>query len=533
MKQIIQTISLILLLGACTDEKYTDTLLSQGGKPGEPVPVELALNIQSVQSPLSSGTKAGSHVVSSTQVCKGLEISLVETPVTRATYEDEIKNFWVLQFNGTTPGSTLVLKQFINGNTVRDVSLVDLGSGTKSRVIVIANASESTFTSLSIDGTTLTQFNDMGIPDSQTGFPLFNDASNGTNRVLFAGSTDMVVAVNKQADIMLYRTVARVTVNISLSQDMQDKGYTTWSSQFMQIPKKSFYHSISRAAVFPEETVGYTNYNLQPIALPVANASRYLPVNLQHSVPYTTPEKRRVNAAIGATYLQIVGMQMTSGNVIGRSVVYQIHIGSNFTDDYSVSPNYSYTYNITITGESIDDSRVIKFIPGYFSGKLTMYAGDGSPTTNQSKAVTWRYEKRNEVYISDVNPTKDGIKWLSSGSMPSAQNDFMDGRKNTWDLRQNTQYPAIAGCIGLNGATLPNIDAMTWYTPSFGQSLAIYVSGSNTLKTLPNTFYWSSTANATYAWGTQVWTGQSSQQVPASLYNLRCVKDLIPGDAMQ
>ena len=48
MKQFIHIISLIILLGACTDEKYTDTSSSREGEPGKLVPVELALNIQPV-----------------------------------------------------------------------------------------------------------------------------------------------------------------------------------------------------------------------------------------------------------------------------------------------------------------------------------------------------------------------------------------------------------------------------------------------------------------------------------------------------
>lgn len=182
MKQLIYIISLIILLGACTDEKYTDTLSSKGSESGELVPVELALNIQPVQSPLSSGTKAGSNAISSTQVCKGLEITMVKTPVTRsATFEQEIKNFWVLQFNGTAPMSTLMVKQFINSNSVREVLLNDIS--VKSRIIVIANADGSTFSGLTIGGTTLVDFENLGISSGNTGFPLFNDPVDG-NRII-------------------------------------------------------------------------------------------------------------------------------------------------------------------------------------------------------------------------------------------------------------------------------------------------------------------------------------------------------------
>ena len=522
MKQIIHIISLIILLGACTDEKYSDTLSSNAGKPGKPVPVELVLHTQPMQSPLPTGTKAGSNIVGSTQVCKGMEISLVETPVTRVAYEDEIANFWVFQFNGTTPESTLARKLFISGNSVKDVELLSLQ--VKSRIIVIANASESAFASLSIDGTTLADFNNMGIlyNDNKTYYPLFS-VSVPTPRVVFAGSRDMVVAANKQADIMLYRSVAQVKVNLSLSQTMQDKGYNVWTYQFMKIPEKSFYHSIGRTAAFPGGTVGYTNYEQQTIGIPTT-IDRYLPVNLHQPGGVTTPEMRVTNAPVNATYLQLVGIQATAAGVISNSVVYQIHLGSNFTDDYSISPNYSYTYNIQITGESDDDSRVVKFVPGYFGGSLKMYKNDVE-TSTPSEADTWRYEKRIEVYVNDVNPA-DGVAW-STGAMPQQANDLMNGRQNTLGLNSNIdQYPAAKLCIDLNPTTPVTNDNMVWYMPSYGQSLGIYVAGSNTLKSLPNTTYWSSTANATFAWGTQVWSGQSSQITPTTLYGLRCVKDL-------
>lgn len=520
MKQIIQTIGLILLLGACTDEKYSDTLLSGAGESGEPVPVELRLNIQPTQSPFSFGTKAGGNIVSSTEVCKGMEVSLVETPVTRSTtYEDEVTNFWVFQFNGTTPESKLIRREFIDSNTVSGVGLTPLSD--KSRIIVIANVTEAAFDDFKIERT-LSEFNNLGIfyNDNKTHYPLF--ASNiPAPRAVLVGSTDMVVLPNKQVDIMLYRSVAKVQVNLSLSSDMDGKGYN-WFYQFMNIPEKSFYYSTGRTAPFPGETVGYFNYEQKSISLSTDTTTfeRYLPVNLQQPVPFTTPEKRVTNAPVDVTYLQIVGVDKS-----GQSVVYQIHLGSNFTDDYSISPNYSYTYNIKITGESDDDSRVIKFVPGYFGGLLKMYRGD-TEVVESSEADTWRYEKQIEVYLKDVNE-EGGVKWLDgTGGMPSLLNDLMDGRRNTWDLKGNSTYTAIQKCIGLNAGTLGDIADMIWYMPSYGQSLGIYVAGSSTLKTLPNTYYWSSTANASFAWGTEIWTGLSMQVGPGNSYNLRCVKDL-------
>lgn len=531
MKQIIYAISLIFLLGACTDEKYGDTFSPEVHEPGEPVPVELVLNTQPVQSPLSSGTKAGGDVVSSTQVCKGMEISLVGTPVTRATVESEIKNFQIFQFSGTELTSTLIRKQFINGNSVKEVLLSPSVPGKKDRIIIIANAGNNTF-GLQEGTSTLNDLKDKAIGYNEANkafpshFPLLDIGTDGT--IPFSGSADVIVVANKQVDIMLYRTVARAKVNISLSSEMQGKGYTTWTYQFMSIPKKSFYSPESgHLPAFPGESVGYADY-IQKTILFSSPIDVYLPVNLHQPVPFTTPERRVINAPAGATYLQLMGLKM-NGNVINRSVIYQIHLGSNFTDDYSISSNYSYTYNIRLTGENDDDSRVIKFIPGYFGGALKMYDSNGNVTSNPSKVLTWRYDKKIEVYITDVNDP-GGIKWLASGTMPDL-NSLMDGRQNSWDLRNQTSYSALQRCIALNGTPAPStISDMEWYMPSYGQSLGIYVAGSSTLRTLPNTYYWSSTANTSFAWGTQVWTGASTMQNGGSLYNLRCVKDLIPGN---
>ena len=537
MKQILYTISLLFLLGACTDETYTDELSANGGKTGKPVPVELSLSIQPQQSPLTAGTKAGSGIISSAEVCKGMEISLVETPVTpetRAADMNEVKNFWVFQFNGTEPNSTLSRKDFYTGSSVKTVTLNT--STAKNRIIVIANTDATTFASLAANNTyTLDAFNKLGISHGGSGFPqnfpLFTP-SGGSPRVFLAGSTDIVVTDNAQADIMLYRSTARVTVNLRLGQKMRDK-YTVWTYQFMSIPKTVFYHSIGRTPVFPGSDVGYANYQPVSISFSPSYSTTFqddLPVNLQHPVSYTTPEKRVTNAPAGATYLQLVGIQPTAGGTISKSVVYQIHLGSNFTDDYSVSPNYSYTYNITITNENDDDSRVIKFIPGYFGGALKKYDQNGSSTSAVRTAVTWRYENRIEVYISDVGGAGG---WKDNNASMPAANSFMDGRANTAALLPNIgNYLAVKKCVDLNAAPV-TAENLVWYMPSFGQSLGIYVAGSNTLKTLPDATYWTSSTDGTYAWGTKVWTGRSEGIDPDRQNYLRCIKDLIPGNTVK
>ncbi|MCD8134845.1 MAG: DUF1566 domain-containing protein [Parabacteroides gordonii] len=542
MKQIIYTISMIILLGACTDEKYTDVLSSRAGGPGELVSVKLTLNIQSVQSPLSSATKADSKIVSSAVVSEGVEISMEQTPVTRSEYAiDEIKNFWVLQFDGINPNSKLCHKHYFEGNTTNEIDSIKTNA--KNKIVVIANASATTFNSLvetvtNPDGaTTLADLNKLGFGYEDgsgfpAGYPLF-DASANAGRIIFAGSTDIIVMSDKQADIQLYRTIARVRMNINISDQMKEKGYTNWTWQFMHIPKKSFYHSIAQVAVFPTVDVGYANYEQHSFPdsdFPIT-IDEFLPVNLQNTVPFTTPSTRGTNAPINATYLQLSGLAFTTGGLISQSVVYQIHLGSNFTDDYSISPDYSYTYNITVRGESEDDSRVVKFIAGYYGGALKMYKADGTAeTTIVSEADTWRYEKLIEVTIQDVGTD---LTWQATGSNMPLANSFINGRENTSALLSEIdKYPAAKACTDLNVQPV-TADNLMWYMPSFGEALSIYVAGSNVLKSLANATYWTSSTNGTNAWGIHVWDGQNSPESPTNKNYLRCIRNIDPANMTQ
>lgn len=543
MKHILYTIVLAALLAACTDEKFTDGPLPSGSsEPGEPVSVGLSLKTQPVQSPLSLQSKAGNPVFSSTEVCKGLEVSLVETPITRATIEDEIKNFWVLQFNGTTGTSRLVKKSFhlVSGEVdgaLKDVVLT--ASSVANRIIVIANVKNDTFNSLTestSSGTTLSEFENEGIAASTAGFPLFQNS--GDDLVVLAGGTDMTVTTDKQADIMLYRTVAKVTVNLTVSKKMVDKNYTLWQGQLMHVPAKSFYYSIGRDAVFPQSTTGYINYpatTVQSTDIPTNTTdgsksfsqTAYLPVNLQQLVPYTTAELRGANAPTDATYLQIMGLTTDpASGAISNSVIYQVHLGGNFTDNYSISPNHNYTYSITIADENTDDSRVVKFIPGYFGGSLKAYKDDGTTeTTATGDKAVWRYEKQIEVYIMDVAYSPDTYIGQWSNGTTATSNSLTDGRGNTFALN-NDNYPAAKTCINLNSSSASAADLM-WFLPAYDQVIGIYAAGSSTVKAFPDVFYWTSSTNGTNPWSIRVKDGETtSVAATTNDRRLRCIREL-------
>ena len=551
MKHILYTIVLAALLAACTDDKLTDgPFPSGGGEPGEPVSVGLSIKTQPMQSPLFPQSKAGNPVFSSTEVCGGLEVSLVETSVTRSSTEiigDKIQTLQVLQFNGTTGASRLVKKEFYTVSGELDATLKNLtlaGSSEANRIIVIANILSDTFAGLTANatsGTTLSEFEGMGIAATAADFPLIQ--SGGDQLVPMAGSTDMIVTTDKQADIMLYRAVAKVTVNITVSKKMVEKAYAVWQGQLMHVPAKSFFYSIGQKAVFPQPATGYVDY---PATTKLSSEiptetdgtkkfsqTAYLPVNLQLLVPYTTPELRGTNAPVDATYLQIMGLKLEpSSGAISESVIYQVHLGGNFTDNYSITPNHSYTYNITMADENTDDSRVVKFIPGYFGGSLKAYKADGTTETNvATEKAVWRYEKQIEVYITDVAytaPTGTSAntfigKWSSGGTIPS--NSYTDGRNNTFSLN-NENYPAAKTCINLTPGSPANADALVWYLPAYDQALGIYAAGSSTVKAFPDISYWTSSANGTNVYALKIKRGETLINVSSADFRLRCIREL-------
>lgn len=533
MKKIVYATSMAILLAACTDERFAGNPPTTGGETGKAVPVGLVLKTQPLQPPAAAATKAGTgKAPRRAQAFKGMEVSLAEAPATRADVDNEIRNFWVFQFNGIEPGSRLVRKGFYTGNSTASVELSE--SASKNRIIVIGNTGGATFSSLTADpssGTTLAGFEDMGIAASTAGFPLFNDGAD--NLPVLAGSTDMAVSANKQADVMLYRTVARVNLHLTVSKAMVDKMYASWQGQIMHVPAKSYYFPNTREAVFPEASVGYANYPATtvpqgslaagPDGSVSFSSSAWLPVNLQQHVPYTTPEQRRANAPANATYIQIMGVGTGAAS---QSVIYQIHLGANFTDDYSVSPNYQYNYEITITGESEDDSRVVKFIPGFFGGTLRAYKADGAtPASSDAEKAVWRYDKRIEVSILDVTYADTGSymgAW-SGGDTPSP-NSFSDGRSNTWALNAGN-YPAAKSCIALNTGTPSGAESLVWFLPSYDQAIGIYVAGSSTAKAFPDEYYWTSTF-ASSPWCMMVTNGESIPATASSAYRLRCIREI-------
>lgn len=534
-----------LTLGGCTE----DNLLSDSRTPlsTQPVTVKLTLGIDDYNSSSDGKTRAEEMPPALRMSSPNMDVELVATPALTGaastpagviTEDNAIYSYMGFQFDGIKSNGKLLEKKFFtspDGSIKTDeVEISPTQQGTKNMVVILANVNESEFGSMTVGSSTyadlqnlcMTLVTDDGIfPRNQVILP--NGGGERTG-IVMCGQTAAEISAGKQIYVSLKRTVARVTFNIKTTyQHFIDVAHT-WNVTLMNIPTQNYYNVAGRKAIFPSESLTEDNSHLFwtkslttiTAANPVIKTTPlYIPINLQQAVPISTQSTRRDNAPSGGTYLQIIGLEnkTVSGaddlNVIKDFSIYQLYLGKNFTTDYSVSANYDLTYNITLTGNSPDDTNVIRLIPGYFSGELTAYDASGVAlsSVNDASAVKWKYPNRIELYFSDgfypegsssgtTKPGEKSLKWYAGTEFNKlGATSLTDGHKNTELLQAidapwedyAAAYTCYRGTNGYNqGISAKNI---LWYFPSVSELIGTWISSSSTQKQLAGS-YWSSTA---------------------------------------
>lgn len=529
-----------LALWGCTDDNMIP--VSQTEPSGQAVPVKLLLSMEVYNTPLSGKTRTGetNHVFSASY--PEMDVELVETPATRAAepgVEDAIYSYTILQFDGVTDAAVLRRKQTvaltdgtINTQTV-ELLTTDTGpSGAvvKHRFVVIANDKGEIDSQLTVDGSTYADLQGLFITRDLGDelFPLFNRKVSGTDKqamTMCGVTTASIDAPGKLVSVALQRTVAKVTFNIK-TDNLTFSKFKNWDVELLNIPTKTYLNVLGRSAVFPgtdqmNRASAYWSKVLtirEGETLPIGKSS-YLPVNLQQTVITSTQDTRRNNAPMGGTYVQIMGREMaqsgvTTMPVVKDFVIYQIFLGKNLSTDYSVYPNNNLTYNITLKGRNEEDTNLVRFIPGFFSGDLKACSKDGKEilSTDIQQGEAWKYEKRIEAYFADAIHAyntgqeteqlgRSDLRWYV-GSAYSHMNatSLTDGYKNTRLLMANPttffRYPAALACYaGLNGLNQSGL-AFKWYLPSISELIGTWISASSLASTLSKS-YWSSTATPT------------------------------------
>ena len=534
-----------LVLGGCTE----DRLLSGSQTPlsTEPVTVKLTLGIDDYNTLSAGSTRMEDIPPVLSMSSPEMDVELVATPIaTRSasspasgiTEDNAVYSYMGFQFDGTKPDGKLLEKKFFtspDGSIKTDeVEIARTPPGQKNMIVVLANVNKDEFASITQNVSTYADLkqlcmtfatDDGTFPRNKVTMP---DGTVKTGIVMCGQVAAELSELGKQLYISLKRTVARVTFNITTTYPHFIDVAHTWNVTLMNIPTQNYYNIIGRKAIFPSEdlkdnSILFWSKSLATIitANPVIKtAPLYIPINLQHSVPTATQITRRNNAPTGGTYLQIIGLENKAGandlNIVTDFSIYQLYLGRNFTTDYSVYANCDLTYNITLKGNTQDDSNVVRLIPGNFSGELTAYDANGNPlsTVDDANAVKWKYSNKLEVHYADgyypkgstSGTTEQGVKAMAwyAGTAFSNQGatSLTDGHKNT-ELLQAVgtpweDYAAAYTCYrGTNGYN-PGVSAQNiqWYLPSVSELIGTWISASSTQNQLAGS-YWSSTADAT------------------------------------
>lgn len=532
-----------LVLGGCTE----DRLLSDAQTPlsTEPVTVKLTLGIDDYNTLSGGSTRMEEIPPVLSMSSPEMDVELVATPIaTRSasspasgiTDDNAVYSYMGFQFDGTKPDGKLIEKKHFtspDGSIKTDDVVIKSTEGKKNMIVVLANVNESEFASIEPKVSTyanlqqlyMTFATDDGIfPRNKVTMP----GGAVKTGIVMCGQVAAEIHDGKQLYISLKRTVARVTFNITTTYPHFVNTEHTWNVTLMNIPTQNYYNIIGRKAIFPSEDLEDNTSLFWSKSLVTTTAADpkiktdplYIPINLQHSVPTATQTTRRNNAPTGGTYLQIIGLENKAGandlNVVTDFSIYQLYLGRNFTTDYSVYANCDLTYNITLKGNTQDDSNVVRLIPGNFSGELTAYDASGKPLSKveDGTAVKWKYPNKLEVHYADgyypkgstSGTTQQGVKAMAwyAGTAFSNQGatSLTDGHKNT-ELLQATNtfwedYAAAYTCYrGTNGYD-PGVSAQNiqWYLPSISELIGTWISASSTQSQLAGS-YWSSTADAT------------------------------------
>ena len=545
-KTIVSIYIACLALGGCTE----DNLLPDSRTPlsTEPVTVKLTLGIDDYNS--SSGGKTRMEEIPPvlSMSSPDMDVELVATPAaTRVasspaaaiTEDNAVYSYMGFQFSGTKLDGKLVEKKFFtspDGSIKTDeVEISPTPVGTKNMIVILANVNESEFGSMIVGSSTYADLQNLCmtfVTDDGT-FPrnkvILPNSGGERTGIVMCGQTAAEISAGKQVYVSLKRTVARVRFNIKTTyQHFIDVAHT-WNVTLMNIPTQNYYNIIGRKAIFPLESAKEDNshffWSKSLTTVTAANpvietAPLYIPINLQKVVLSSTQKTRRDNAPSGGTYLQIIGLEnkavpgVDNMNIVKDFSIYQLFLGMNFTTNYSVSANYDLTYNITLKGNSQDDSNVVRLIPGYFSGELTAYNANGVAlsSVNDANAVKWKYPNKIESYFLDgyypagslsgtTAPGEKNLKWYAGVAFNNlGATSLTDGHKNT-ELLQAAgtpweDYAAAYTCYrGTNGYDQGKpAEDILWYFPSVSELIGTWISSSSMQKQLADS-YWSSTAD--------------------------------------
>lgn len=287
----------------------------------------------------------------------------------------EIKNLWVIQFNGTTDDAVLVGRpHYISDYADEQQRTFQLvASTTQNTLVFLANTFNEQL--LLPQGMTLAELKNMKkvvtrqadvfgydfhTVDAGKEFP-----ENADYYLQMCGIMTTAISSGATINAELQRNACRV--DIWVKNSIPDE-ITIDNIILKNVPMVSYYCTsyVDPNSVFPEE------YSFKVMDYPKidwANAENgseqnekklrfYLPANLRGVKSNSEPAYKNALASQFATYVLITGHYQDGGETVTLS--YTFYLGRDMSGDFNLIPNYAYTYHFDIQakGNSDIDARV-------------------------------------------------------------------------------------------------------------------------------------------------------------------------------
>ena len=338
---------IVLLLFVCACSRIPDILTDED---------EVMVSMRLV---LSDGSAVVCHDAGLTDV-RSSESSFSLT--TQA--EDAIRNFWVVQYDGTSddapiigepkyfPDMEVFTKPSDEGGHDEQIQMV--AADVDNRIVIIANTFDPDMSFP--QGSTFGDFKRKlrTVSDNEN----FLSSDEQGKYVVLSGSVVGRVSQGTVFSCTLERNVAKVSISIRNSSS--DVLIKSW--QLRSVPSVCYYFTnYELPETYP--AVGEFTGVDYPVITPAQSLGKdtradymvYLPANKWGARDEVTAEEyKNVYAPNGATYLQI---NAESG---GQPLIYRFYLGGNMTTDFNILPNtsYSYVFEIKSKGDAEFDSRI-------------------------------------------------------------------------------------------------------------------------------------------------------------------------------
>ncbi|MBP1613755.1 MAG: hypothetical protein H6Q13_1203 [Bacteroidetes bacterium] len=349
--------------------------------------------------------------------------------------------------------------QFIDGNFEKKiykdsgldkafgVKLTYNDSGVQSHIYVVANMGEDAFTTdpsseAAFKAGMLNITTEAGLQLTSGSLPMMGD--------LELEVTESVISQTVELERMVARVTLKYTITASLATEL-----ILTSARVCNVPDEFYFTAPTDDSVFPTTPTLHDGEvtDLTLSGTPDSDSLvYYLPDNRRGTGSNAGGDATGKSGVEDATYIELIGFYK------GDRVEYHLYPGADDVNDYNIVRNTDYTMNITLTGLSTDDKRVVSrtatsnsyivgtateslvYIPVKRANQTTEF-GEQLPDLGSgwSSSVIWRDNSSLEIETDDSDKAYGifKVKVNSSGQSGNAVVCIKDASNNilwSWQI---------------------------------------------------------------------------------------------------